>query len=432
MTSRSKKNEDGDNSEEVETLKSEEVRGLPKSGRWWKDPKKERHSAIIKVKPLKSTWKKKMQQKAVMKATMDLQTEIREKRKAEKEAKKEARLEQEKRREENIKKAEIVQFMMSDHPRRGGGGGGRGRGGGARHNNRDSSSLAYGNQSLNPADERQLKEAAERMAAIPDTDRNLFLDYQAELDDKHDRYERIVKVSRDITISSKRIIFLLHRITTAKTDAEKVAILAEASERLIAVRENLFFVVAKELEDLDQNQYNRAITAGIQEYIEVCSFEMFLRCRKLINRDEIQADLVFILPEDHPENPGKRVSVQVSVADYLCGIGDLGGELMRFAINSISAGDFSAPIDVADFLRGMYRGCLFIGNSWGSKEFGQKTRVLKQSTMKVEAALYELNVRRSEVPEHMKHMLADFIASRAHSYAAGQPDEDPDIGAGHF
>lgn len=37
-----------------------------------------------------------------------------------------------------------------------------------------------------------------------------FRIYSTELDDKHDRYERIVKLSRDITIESKRIIFLLH------------------------------------------------------------------------------------------------------------------------------------------------------------------------------------------------------------------------------
>lgn len=42
------------------------------------------------------------------------------------------------------------------------------------------------------------------------------------------------------------------------------AILAEANQRLNAVRQDLFFVAAKELEDLDQHQYNRAITFGIQ------------------------------------------------------------------------------------------------------------------------------------------------------------------------
>lgn len=42
----------------------------------------------------------------------------------------------------------------------------------------------------------------------------LFQDYSRELDDKHDRYERIVKISRDITIESKRIISLLHNTGT--------------------------------------------------------------------------------------------------------------------------------------------------------------------------------------------------------------------------
>jgi hypothetical protein len=39
-----------------------------------------------------------------------------------------------------------------------------------------------------------------------------FQQYAAELDFKHDKYERIVKLSRDITIESKRIIFLLHTL----------------------------------------------------------------------------------------------------------------------------------------------------------------------------------------------------------------------------
>lgn len=37
--------------------------------------------------------------------------------------------------------------------------------------------------------------------------------FQLELDTRHDKYERLVKLSRDITIESKRTIFLLHRFT---------------------------------------------------------------------------------------------------------------------------------------------------------------------------------------------------------------------------
>ena len=39
-----------------------------------------------------------------------------------------------------------------------------------------------------------------------------FRGFQSELDDRHDRYERLVKISRDVTIDSKRVIFGLHRI----------------------------------------------------------------------------------------------------------------------------------------------------------------------------------------------------------------------------
>lgn len=43
-----------------------------------------------------------------------------------------------------------------------------------------------------------------------------FRKYREILDDKNDRFERIVKASRDITIESKRIIFLLHNIDSNK------------------------------------------------------------------------------------------------------------------------------------------------------------------------------------------------------------------------
>ena len=38
-----------------------------------------------------------------------------------------------------------------------------------------------------------------------------FRKYQQELDGRHDKYERIVKLSRDVTVESKRAIFMLHR-----------------------------------------------------------------------------------------------------------------------------------------------------------------------------------------------------------------------------
>lgn len=89
-----------------------------------------------------------------------------------------------------------------------------------------------------------------------------FHGFARELDDKHDRYERIVKCGRDITIESKRIIFLLHTIDQKKDNAQKV--LAEAQQRLEKVCTMNFAEIAKELKGLDQYQYARAFSSGLQ------------------------------------------------------------------------------------------------------------------------------------------------------------------------
>ena len=81
--------------------------------------------------------------------------------------------------------------------------GGR-RGGGNRggHYNRRGNSVSGGRK------ERVIDEEAEKKNPFLAQFRN----HAASLDKRHDKRERLVKLSRDITIESKRIIFLLHRI----------------------------------------------------------------------------------------------------------------------------------------------------------------------------------------------------------------------------
>ncbi|EPB77722.1 hypothetical protein ANCCEY_03226 [Ancylostoma ceylanicum] len=100
-----------------------EIRGMPKSGRWWKEPHAARsilvaqkhliHSAVIKVKPLKSSWEKKMADKAKQKQAQLIQQEIRERKQQEKLEKIERKKEQEKRRLENERKGEVVQVIKN-------------------------------------------------------------------------------------------------------------------------------------------------------------------------------------------------------------------------------------------------------------------------------------------------------------------------------
>ncbi|KAM9804235.1 translin-associated protein X [Neosynchiropus ocellatus] len=239
-----------------------------------------------------------------------------------------------------------------------------------------------------------------------------FRVFQRELDTKHDKYERLVKISRDITIESKRTIFLLHRVTSVPNVED---ILKEADVKLDGVRQKIG-QIAEELTGEDIYQFHRAFTPGIQEYVEAVSFQHYIRHRALISLEEINARLVYLKTEkpeatdvDDPLAPGAQVlTFHVTPADYLLGVADLTGELMRMCIGSVGNGDIDTPFQLSQFLRQIHDGFSLIGNT-GPYEVSKKLHTLRQSLGKVEDACYTLRVRGSEIP---KHMLADVFSSR--------------------
>ncbi|KAM6128528.1 LOW QUALITY PROTEIN: translin-associated protein X [Pterocles gutturalis] len=233
-----------------------------------------------------------------------------------------------------------------------------------------------------------------------------FKSFQLELDTRHDKYERLVKLSRDITIESKRTIFLLHRFTSAPNGEE---ILNESEIKLDAVRRKIK-QVAQELIGEDMYQFHRAISPGLQEYVEAVSFQYF-KTRSLISVEEINKQLYLqqktekkqqTPPVSHEQQ--HTWSLQVTPVDYLLGVADLTGELMRLCISS-GNGDIDTPFELSQFLRQIYDGFTFIGNT-GPYEVSKKLYTLKQSLAKVENACYTLKVRGSDP----KHMLADVFS----------------------
>lgn len=246
-----------------------------------------------------------------------------------------------------------------------------------------------------------------------------FKVFQQELDTRHDKYERLVKISRDITIESKRTIFLLHRVTSVPNVEE---VLNEADNKLDGVKQKIG-QIAEELRGEDLYQFHKAFTSGVQEYVEAVSFHHFIRHRTLLSLEEINAALVFIKGETVEikapvESQGACVlTFQVTSTDYLLGVADLTGELMRMCISSVGNGDMETPFELSNFLRDIHDGFAYLGNV-GPYEVSKKLHTLRQSLSKVEDACYMLRVRGSEIP---KHMLADVFSSRT---AVMEQDEE--------
>ncbi|XP_004065933.1 coiled-coil domain-containing protein 86 [Oryzias latipes] len=87
--------------------------GKPKSGRVWKDRNKQRFSALLRDKPLCSSWEKKMEAKREKELVKAYSLKLKEEKARQKEEKRKRREENLKRRAENERKAEIVQVIRN-------------------------------------------------------------------------------------------------------------------------------------------------------------------------------------------------------------------------------------------------------------------------------------------------------------------------------
>lgn len=201
-----------------------------------------------------------------------------------------------------------------------------------------------------------------------------FREYNDELMDKHDRYERLVKKSRDITIESKRLIFLLHSIDSRSSDFDKC--LSDAFNRLMVLCDVHFLNVAKELAGNDQYQYVRAYSAGLQEFIEAHTYYLYLKKECIFDWGQLQKKFTYeIKPEQLTKNEDEIVAVQiqsdlddstqirdtfikclVQPNDFMLGLADLSGEIMRKCVNSLGVGDVDACYTARNFIQKLYSG----------------------------------------------------------------------------
>ncbi|SCV72693.1 BQ2448_4230 [Microbotryum intermedium] len=235
-----------------------------------------------------------------------------------------------------------------------------------------------------------------------------FAGFRTELDAHQERRERVIKTSRDITALSKKLIFTLHRIT----NTPRATVLKEAEAKIAQLRE-LFIKVHVEVQGDQFWRYEKAISPGMQEYLEGWMFYYYILHRRIPTLSEAQASLLPPLPTEASEpHPSDRTPlVRVTEEDYLGGIADLTGELMRLAIASIGkslaaatavaaqeGGEKGEDIDDLGRLVRAIKGDLDPLAPY-ARWLGKKLVVLDQSLSKIELASYNLKVRGAEFPD---------------------------------
>ncbi|EPQ60971.1 Translin [Gloeophyllum trabeum ATCC 11539] len=237
---------------------------------------------------------------------------------------------------------------------------------------------------------------------------DLFDHFREELDEQNDRRERLIKSSRDITNLSKRCIFLLHRVATedTKEDLETRALRA-AKQGWGKLRDiqRIFASMKCELEGDLYWRHQKSVSPGLQEYIEALSFAHYLEHETLISYQAVQQTLC-----DEAGTP----YFPLTISDYLLGLSDLTGELMRYAISAISRkGGRAKASDICAFVR--HCKADFEGMCPRVRGLSKKQSVTNQSLQKIEDAAYTIAVRSSEY-DLPSDILDDIVARSISGY----------------
>ncbi|KAH8129924.1 uncharacterized protein TrAFT101_005890 [Trichoderma asperellum] len=212
----------------------------------------------------------------------------------------------------------------------------------------------------------------------------MFENFRDELDEHYDRRERIIKASRDVTAQSKKIIFTLQRVKQPNKDFPK-GIQQDIDTRLGEISKLLSGITA-DVQSINRYRYGFSLRC-LEELVEALSFAHYLRHQTLITLEETQA----AVPAD----------IMLTPHDYMYGLFDLFGELMRFAtVTTAQTGEL-----VGDYERNILSdiqelGCAFeMLPQVPTKDFRSKMEVMRQSINKVEKLGYGLVVRGSERPK---------------------------------
>jgi len=129
------------------------------------------------------------------------------------------------------------------------------------------------------------------------------------------------------------------------------------------------------------------------------------------------------LKEEEEEEP-LLVSITLPQSEFIMGLADLTGELMRNAINSLATGNTEVCFSLLALLQTVAEAFDKLERKEAPRDLAGKVRVLKQSMRKVEQACYSIQVRGSEIPKnHLVDIFTDFREDKDSS-GRGREDEE--------
>ncbi len=141
-----------------------------------------------------------------------------------------------------------------------------------------------------------------------------FAEIKTELKQFEEKREEVIRKSRDIIMFSKQIIYSAQR-----GDMNRAAELCAEIKKAVAMLPKNYCGTDME-------------SVAVQEYVEAVCFFEFVKNKKLMTRKELEVD----------------------TENYLLGLCDLTGELVRQAVNDAISKKFDEALQIKDFVAEIY------------------------------------------------------------------------------
>lgn len=168
-----------------------------------------------------------------------------------------------------------------------------------------------------------------------------------------EKREKIIRKSRDVVRSSKKVIYAIHRGESP-----------EAFEGMMREFEELM-----ELSD-PKTSHIGAFRVAVQEVVEAYCFREMVKTKRLPDRDSIG---------------------NIDYELYLLGIADLVGELGRLAVNSATNEHYGLTREIKEFVSELYS--LFSEYDFRNSELRRKYDGMKYELKKLEELVFELKMK---------------------------------------
>ncbi len=194
------------------------------------------------------------------------------------------------------------------------------------------------------------------------------------------------------------------RVRQLRTDIPSY-VAKENSTRLSNIDE-LFLSISSDVHGINAWRYQRQVSGGVQEFMEAVSFHHYLQTQTLITYEDAEQKI-----------PG---GIDLTEDDYVLGLFDLVGELMRFAITAMAtngylpgstseSGEVTSGVPDSNILtdlrslRTYFEGLDTTSSTSSGSALGRdvekKMEVMKTCVEKVENAVYGMIMRGRERPK---------------------------------